>query len=100
MEEKNRAVVEIFGEEYIVKGDATTEYMTMLASYIDKKMKQISARNPRLNMTKVAVLTALNVADELSKLQEDYDTLVKLMDSEKKKHDLDRKKVDFQKRKY
>ncbi len=100
MEEKSRAVVQIFGEEYIVKGDATPEYMKMLANYIDKKMKQIASRHPQLNVTKIAVLTALNIADELSKLQEDYDTLVKLMDSEKKKPDSDKKRVDYQRRKF
>lgn len=84
MEEKNKAVVDIFGEEYIMKGPATPEYMSMLANYIDKKMKQIAGRQPQLSVTKIAVLTALNVADELSKLQEDYDTLVKMMDEEKK----------------
>ncbi len=81
MDEKARAVVEIFGEEYIMKGGSTPEYMTMLANYIDKKMKQIASRQPQLNVTKIAVLAALNVADELSKLQEDYDTMTKKMDS-------------------
>jgi len=84
--EKARAVVEIFGDEYIMRGEATPEYMSMLANYIDKKMKQISARQSLLPVTKIAVLAALNIADELSKLQEDYDTLVKLMDDEKKDH--------------
>jgi len=83
VEQKGRAVVHIFGEEYIMKGEATPEYMTMLANYIDKKMKQIAGRQPQLSVAKIAVLAALNVADELSKLQEDYDTLVKLMDDEK-----------------
>lgn len=84
MEEKARAAVDIFGEEYIMRGDATPEYMKMLANYIDKKMKHIGARQPQLPVYKIAVLTALNIADELSKLQEDYDSLVKMMDSEKK----------------
>lgn len=85
MEQKGRAVVEIFGEEYIMRGSASPEYMSMLADYIDKKMKQVASRQPNLPINKVAVLAALNVADELSKLQEDYDTLVKLMDGDKKK---------------
>ncbi|MBP8819032.1 MAG: cell division protein ZapA, partial [Syntrophomonadaceae bacterium] len=41
-------------------------------------------RNPNLSSTKVAVLTALNLADELNKLQEDYDELVKNLEEEKK----------------
>ena len=57
--------------------------MEMLAGYVDKKMKQIGQRNPQLPMAKVAVLAAVNIADELSKLQEDYDQLVKMIEEEK-----------------
>lgn len=81
---RTRIVVEIYGEEYIVRGDSTTEHIANIAQYVDKKMKQISNRSHQLPLTKVAVLTALNIADELSKLQEDYDNLVKLMDKETK----------------
>lgn len=84
MEDKGRAAVNIYGEEYVMRGEATPEYMKMLAKYIDKKMKQIAIRQPLLPISKIAVLTAVNIADELSKLQEDYDTLVKLMDEKKK----------------
>ena len=80
---RTRAVVEIYGEEYIVRGDSPSEYIAMIAQYVDKKMKQIAGRSSHLSSTKIAVLTALNIADELSKLQEDYDNLVKLMDNEK-----------------
>lgn len=94
VQDKGRATVEIFGEEYKMKGNATPEYMAMLAKYIDKKMKQIASRQPQLPVAKVAVLTALNIADEMSKLQEDYDTLVKLMDREKKDYRAAGKKED------
>jgi len=92
VEQKSRAVVEIFGEEYTIRGDAPQDYLAMLANYIDKKMKQVASRQPQLPLTKIAVLTALNIADEMSRLQEDYDTLVKLMDSEKKKKDHEKRK--------
>lgn len=92
VEQKARATVDIFGEEYIMRGDATPEYMKMLANYIDKKMKNIAARQPQLSVTKIAVLAALNIADELSKLQEDYDSLIKMMDSDKKEEKTNEKK--------
>jgi len=81
---RTRAVVDIYGEEYIVRGDSPADYIAMIAQYVDRKMKQIGNRNHHLSVAKIAVLTALNIADELSKLQEDYDNLVKLMDSETK----------------
>ncbi len=76
--------VDIFDEEYVVKGDENRDYIEMLASYVDRRMRLIHQRNPNLSATKIAVLTALNLADELNKLQEDYDELVKKMEEEKK----------------
>jgi len=80
----NRVTVEIFSQEYIVKGNENAEYIEMLAAYVDRRMRMIEQRNHSLSITKVAVLTALNLADELNKLQEDYDDLVKALEEEKR----------------
>lgn len=77
--------VTIYDEEYVVKGSENSEYIQMLASYVDRRMKMIQQRNRNLSATKVAVLTALNLADELNKLQEDYDEMVKALEEERKK---------------
>ncbi|MDD2620676.1 MAG: cell division protein ZapA [Syntrophomonadaceae bacterium] len=80
----NKVIVSIFSEDYIVKGNESPEYMEMLASYVDRRMKMVQQRNFNLSNTKIAVLTALNLADELNKLQEDYDEMVKSLEEEKK----------------
>ena len=84
MSDKTKTTIHIFGQDYVVKGNESEEYISMLADYVDKKMGQISENASALPPVKVAVLTALNIADELSKLQEDYDSLVKLIDEEKR----------------
>lgn len=85
MEEKrsNRVTVSIYGEDYIVKGAEDASYIQMLAAYVDRKMNMIGQRNDSLSTGKVAVLVALNLADELSKLQEDYDQLVKSLEDKR-----------------
>ncbi len=80
----NRVTVEIFNEEYVVKGEENSEYIQMLAAYVDRRMKMIQQRNANLSNHRVAILTALNLADELNKLQEDYDQLIRTMEDEKK----------------
>lgn len=80
----NKVVVDIFNEEYVVKGTENKEYIEMLAAYVDRRMRMIQQRNINLSTTKIAVLTALNLADELNKLQEDYDELVRALEEEKK----------------
>ncbi|WP_258360013.1 cell division protein ZapA [Moorella sulfitireducens] len=78
-----RTTVNINGQEYVVKGEEP-EYIQMLASYVDKKMRQVSHKFPHYPPVKVAVLAALNIADELYKVQQDYETLVKLIQEEKR----------------
>ncbi|MDH7578407.1 MAG: cell division protein ZapA [Bacillota bacterium] len=82
-DEKSRVTVKIYGEEYVIKGYAQPEYIEGIAAYVDKKMRLIGQKNPHLAVSKVAVLAALNIADELTKLQEDYDSLVRLLEEEK-----------------
>jgi cell division protein ZapA len=79
-----KVTVEIFNQEYIVKGNENGEYIEMLAAYVDRRMRMLEQRNHSLSTTKVAVLTALNLADELNKLQEDYDELVKVLEEDKR----------------
>ncbi|MGQ9825844.1 MAG: cell division protein ZapA [Desulfotomaculales bacterium] len=82
---ENRVEVEIFGEEYVLRGNEPPAYMEMLAQYVNKKMRQVVTRNPRLSTAKAAILTALNIADELMKLQKEHDRLVRKKQEEERK---------------
>ena len=76
---EGKITVEIFGEKHIVRGDRTPEYIQGLAGEVDKKMRLLAQRLPRLPHHQIAVLTALNFADELAKLREEQETLLELL---------------------
>ncbi len=57
--------VVIFGEEYTVRGSDDPEYIFSVASFLDKRMNEIASKNKSMPPTRVAVLTALNLAGEL-----------------------------------
>jgi len=62
--------VEIFGSKYRVSGEVDSEeYLKELAQYVDQKMREISRSTQTVSSTKVAVLAALNIADELLTLR-------------------------------
>ncbi len=84
-EQESRVEVEIFGEYYTLKGNCPSEHMLRLAQHVSHKMKQLAGRNARLTKAQAAVLAALNIADDLVKLQEEHDNLVKMLEPEKKK---------------
>ena len=83
-EEKNnqpseRVVVEIYGNSYPLKTDNPQE-MKKLAAAVDKKMKATSRSVRSFDDRKIAVLTALQIAEEYYQLKKDYDELVDLLD--------------------
>ena len=57
--------VTIFGTEYPVKGDADSQYIEEVAAYVDEKMREVAQGLSIKSTTKVAILTALNITDEL-----------------------------------
>lgn len=71
-----RVTVNIFGEEYSIKGTEPQEYIEKMAEMVDSQMRALYQRNPNLGVSRLAILTALNMADELSKLRNDYDQLL------------------------
>ncbi len=57
--------VEIFGSVYHVRGEQNREYLRSLAKVVDGKMREISRHVPVVDSGKIAILAALNLADEL-----------------------------------
>ncbi len=69
-------MVNIGGLEYALKSDADPQYIQELAAYIDQKMKKLGAGSQVKSQIKIAVLTALNIADELFRLKRKHDQLI------------------------
>jgi cell division protein ZapA len=80
---KSRVTVKIYDEEYVIKGSTDPATIEMLAAYVDKKMRLIGQKNQRLPLSKIAVLAALNIAEDMARLQDDYDSLVKQLEDMK-----------------
>ena len=56
--------VEILGQRYPIRSSLDTTYVTELATYVDHKMRTASDRTTGGDSVRVAVLAALNIADE------------------------------------
>ncbi len=69
---KNRVTVKIMGEEYTIRGGGPPQSMEKAAGYVDRLMRSLSEENRQLNSYKIAVLAAINLADELLKVKEGY----------------------------
>jgi cell division protein ZapA len=71
--EKNRVIVSIFGKEYSLVSEVDTEYIKKAAQYLDLKMREVAGNYPNITEARVAVLAALNIADELFRCRENPD---------------------------
>jgi cell division protein ZapA len=65
MERAKSTRVQIFGSDYHVRGETDPEYIRSLAAYVDAKMHEIATEQSLVSSTKVAILTAIHIADEL-----------------------------------
>ncbi|MGH9339959.1 MAG: cell division protein ZapA [Acidobacteriota bacterium] len=67
--------VKINNQEYHVRSGGNPEYVKMLADHVDQKIREISDRTPTVDSLKVAILAALNIADEYFSAKEKLDEL-------------------------
>jgi cell division protein ZapA len=62
--------IEIYDQSYNVNADGNEEYLKELAAYVDGKMRSIAESTRMVDSLKVAVLAALNIADETFTLRQ------------------------------
>ncbi len=63
--------VEIFGQSYAVRAGAEPGYVERLAARVDAEMRAVSQAGGIVDSMRIAVLAALNVADECERLREE-----------------------------
>jgi cell division protein ZapA len=69
--------VEIYDQEYRMRGELDAEYIHKLAKYLDGKMRSVAGRTHTVDSLRVAVLAALNIADEFHQMKARHNSLEK-----------------------
>ena len=64
--------VEIFDQAYNLRG-SDAEYILKLAEYVDSKMRAVAEATNTIDTVRLAVLAALNIADEYHLLKRKQD---------------------------
>lgn len=62
--------IEIYDQVYTFSADQDEEYLKKLAAYVDEKMRFVAESTRTIDSLKVAVLAALNIADEMFAVQD------------------------------
>ena len=72
--------VKIYGQEYTLRGEADADYVQEVARFVDARMREISATSSVAMTTKVAILAAINIADELFRERQKRHEALSLLD--------------------
>lgn len=78
----SRITVRIAGDEYPLRGEGDTEYLRALAAKVDARLRALAKANPQMGLSRIAVLCTLNLADELTRLEEQYQRVLSLLERE------------------
>lgn len=57
--------IEIYHQSYNLQAEENEEYLNELAAYVDAKMRAVAKSTQTVDTVRIAVLAALNIADEL-----------------------------------
>jgi cell division protein ZapA len=73
--------VEIMGQNLVVTSDDDADWVRALARTVDERTRTIRARARTITAMDLAILTALNFADELERLRIEYRQLLDQIDA-------------------
>jgi cell division protein ZapA len=73
--EKKRTTVDIYGQQYVIVGTESSGHVRLVSSLVDEKMREISSKNPSLDISKLAVLTAVNTMNDYIKIKDRLERL-------------------------
>ncbi len=65
--------VSIFNQVYSLRSHDDQERVKHLAQFVDERMRQIALLAPNHDVVKIAVLAALNIADDFQRMKELYE---------------------------
>ncbi|MFZ7945619.1 MULTISPECIES: cell division protein ZapA [Bacillaceae] len=81
--QKHRTTVDIYGQQYIIMGTESPSHIRLVASLVDDKMREIHSKNPNLDGSKLAVLTAVNAVNDYIKIKDQLERLQAELQKEK-----------------
>jgi cell division protein ZapA len=73
----NHIEIRVFGQTFTVKSEAEESHIQEVAQYVNSKIEEITKRTRTVSSLNVAILTALNIADDLLKEREKRMALLK-----------------------
>ena len=70
---KKTTEISIMGQKFMVKSDSNDDYVLRIAGFVDQKINEVMQSTKSVASLNVAILAAMNIADEYFKFKRDRD---------------------------
>jgi len=77
---KKRTTVTIYGHQYTIVSDESETHVQEVSQHVHQKMKEMKKVNPFIDTSRLAVLAAVNIADDYLKLKKELELQTKKED--------------------
>jgi cell division protein ZapA len=77
MDKERFVEIKVFGQTYTVKTDEEEVYIQRVAGYVNAKMEEVLKKTRSVSSLNVAILTSLNIADDLLRERDRREALAK-----------------------
>ena len=77
MKEERVVEIKVFGQTFSVKTDSDENHLQAVARYVNEKMEEVLKKTRSVSTLNVAILTALNIADDLLREKEQREALLR-----------------------
>ncbi len=75
--------VVIRGRSYLLKASDNSDYVRELARMLDERMAAVESGTKTVDTQRIAVLAALNLADDYCRLKEEYQARIEELEQER-----------------
>jgi cell division protein ZapA len=76
---KTSVKVEILGESYSIRSDASAEHTRAVAEYLDQAIREITSTGAVVEASRAAILAAMQITSELFQAREANDAVIAAM---------------------
>jgi cell division protein ZapA len=73
MSESHRVEIEVLGQRYVIRSQAPPEHVQRLVDFLEGRVREIRGDGPAQDPLKLLTMAALDIADELIRIQDDRD---------------------------
>ena len=80
--EKRQLRIDVLGTSFVIQSDESPEHLARLSSFVRERIEEVKARYTFADPLTVAVLAALNIADDLFKSRDGKDPPTRISEFE------------------